>query len=104
MMFLFVVSYTPLKEVNNNAAYQTYTSRCLAGNCFLFTSYRYNLKNKRASTIMALSSNDVDSNIEILWIDSNKTNSSRSLSEAKTFGRKNPMAIFANRNIYVSSI
>ena len=56
MMLLFIISYTPLKEVNNNAADQTYTERCMTGTCFPLTLYRDNLTKKRASSIMALSS------------------------------------------------
>ena len=71
MMFLFVIPDTPLKEVNNNAEDQTYTAQCLAGTCFPFTAYRDNLTKKRASAMMALSSDGAASAIAILWSDSN---------------------------------
>ena len=71
MIFLFVISYTPLKEANNNTSEQTYTAQSLDGTLFPFTAYRDNLTKKRASAMMDLSSDGVASTIEILWIYSN---------------------------------
>ena len=103
-MFLFVISDTTIKEDNTNASDQTYMAQCLAGTCFPLTANRYNLTKKRDIEIMALSSYDAASTNEILCLDSNESNSRRSLSKEKLFVRKIPMAIFAKQNIYVSSI